>query len=196
MNIQWNVESIVLIGSTLLGAAGSLWIMKNNWKAYGFLFVISAFVGQLICYLFVALGYYSFPYTILPQISAMPFTAILTIFPFYVLLGVRYSPRPWGWKIPYYWVFVHLGMLGEVWAEEKTNLIRYKLDWNNWDSYTWWWIYLLLFEWVGGLLVPDEDRKPLDPGTLRFGRIGWFILHFVLIGSIYLAGVFTGYKLF
>jgi uncharacterized membrane protein YhaH (DUF805 family) len=59
-------------------------------------------------------------------------------------------------------------------------------------SYTWWWIFLLVFEWVGGIIVPAESRKPLDQELLRYGKIGWFILHFLLISTIFIAGVYAG----
>lgn len=80
-------------------------------------------------------------------------------------------------------------------AEYSTRLVRYNPEWDVWDSYTWWWIYLLVFEWVGGMIVTEDVRKPLDHELLKFGRIGWFILHFILISTIFLAGVFMGFSL-
>jgi hypothetical protein len=132
------------------------------------------------------------PARLFPQISKIPFTAVLTIFPLQVLIGVRYSPKPWPWKIPFYWVMVHVGMTAEVWAEERTQLIKYNPIWDVWDSYTWWWIFLLVFEWVGGLIVSAQFRKPIDQELLRYGKLGWFILHFILISTIFLAGVYAG----
>ena len=122
----------------------------------------------------------------------MPLTLVFTMFPAYVLIGVRYSPKAWAFKIPFYWVLVHVGVLVEGWAEKQTQIIKYGASWDLWDSYTWWWIFLLVFEWVGGMIVPDESRRPMDQELLRYGKIGWFILHFVLIGTIFLAGIKTG----
>jgi hypothetical protein len=87
---------------------------------------------------------------------------------------------------------VHVGMTAEVWAEERTQLIKYNPIWDVWDSYTWWWIFLLVFEWVGGLIVSAQFRKPIDQELLRYGKLGWFILHFILISTIFLAGVYAG----
>ncbi|WP_438447211.1 hypothetical protein [Gorillibacterium sp. sgz5001074] len=42
------------------------------------------------------------------------------------------------------------------------------------------------------MLIPPSLRRPLDPHHLRFGRIGWLLLHFVLIASIFLAGYYVG----
>lgn len=192
MNFQWNIETVILVSSTVLALAGAVWIMKFNWKRYGLLFLFSAIVGQIICYLFVKLGFYSFPYRLFPHVSTMSFTSILTVFPFYVLFAVRYSPKPWKWKIPFYWALVHLGLLIETWAQAKTDLIQYDRFWDVWDSYTWWWIYLLVFEWIGDLLIPDEDRSPINAEWMEYGKGGWFILHFILILTVFLGGYYVG----
>ncbi|UFJ41818.1 hypothetical protein LOK74_04755 [Brevibacillus humidisoli] len=185
------IEFIVTITLTAISTIGLLFILRHNWKRYGLLFLLSCLVGHTLCYIFVSLGFYSFPYRLFPSLSSMPIIPILTIFPFYVLLGVRYSPTSWGWKIPFYWVLIHIGMSMETWAQSRTQLIRYEQFWDLWDSYTWWWLYFLLFEWIGGLVVPSRDRKPLSVDRLRFGTIGWFLLHFVLITTIFLAGFYT-----
>lgn len=192
MNFHWNLETILLVCSTVLTIAGSLWLLKFNWRKYGLLFVISAVVGQIICYLFYELGFYSFPYRLFPHVSTMSFTSILTVFPFYVLFAVRYSPREWKWKIPFYWALVQLGMLGETWAQAKTDLIQYNRFWDVWDSYTWWWVYLLVMEWVGCLIIPNKDRKPISIEWLRYGKGGWLILHFILILTVFLGGYYLG----
>lgn len=185
-------EFIILLSAVVIFSAGTIYIIRYDWKQYGLLYLISAVVGEIICYIFVKTGLYSFPYRLFPHVSPMPFMAILTIFPFNVLFGVRYSPVQWAWKIPFYWVLVHIGVLAEVVALMNTNLIRYDQFWDVWDSYTWWWIYLLIFEYVGGMIVPESKRKPLDPSHLSYGKLGWFILHFILIVTIFLGGVYYG----
>lgn len=138
------------------------------------------------------MGLYDFPYRLFPGLSPMPLFAILTVFPFYVILGVRYSPSMWGWKIPFYWALVHIGMFFEVLAQNYTQTIKYRNFWDTWDSYTWWWIFLLVFEYVGGLIVSKEYRKPINEELLKYGKTGWFLLHFVLITTIFLAGFYMG----
>lgn len=194
MNIQWNMETFILISAIVLSTIGLIFILKVNWKQYGLLFIISAAVGEFLCYVFVKLGLYSYPYRLFPRISLMPFAVILTVFPFYVLFGVRFSPIRWAYKIPFYWVLVHLGMLAEVMAQNFTSLIKYKRFWDTWDSYTWWWIFLLVFEWVGGMVVSQEYRKPIDESLLKYGKVGWFIIHFILIVTIFLAGLYMGIR--
>lgn len=192
MNLGWNIETYILLTGKILSFVGCIYILRFNWKQYGKLLILSAVIGEILCYIFLILSFYSFPYRLFPQVAPMPFVLILTMFPFYVLLGVRYSPKAWGWKIPFYWCIVHIGMLGEILSENYTKVIKYERFWDAWDSYTWWWIYLLVFEWVGGMIVGAEYRKPLDIEVLRYGKIGWFIIHFILIGTVFLAGVYVG----
>lgn len=125
MNIGWNIETYVSIISFVISVICSIFIIKIDWKRYGFLFLLSAIVGVILCYIYIYLGMYTFPYRLFPRISKIPFTAILTLFPVYVLLGVKYSPKSWPWKIPFYWAMVHIGMFAEAWAESSTNLIKY-----------------------------------------------------------------------
>ena len=192
MNIGWNTESILTIASFVITGILIYLILRIHWKRYGLLLVISAVAGIALCYLFIYLNLYSFPYLMFPSLSKIPFTLILTIFPFYVLLGVRFSPKSWMYKIPFYWGIVHIGVLTEAWAEKTTQLIKYNPHWQIWDSYTWWWIFLLVFEFVGGMIIPQELRKPLDQELLRYGKLGWFILHFILISTVFLAGIDAG----
>ncbi|WP_244208919.1 CBO0543 family protein [Paenibacillus ferrarius] len=166
--------------------------MRHNWKRYSVLFLMSAAVSVILCYVFVETGLYSFPIRLLPSLSPMPITTIIAVFSFFVLLGVRFSPAMWAWKIPFYWVMVHVGMLGETLALHKTELIHYVKFWDVWDSYTWWWIYLLVFEWVGGMVIPAESRKSMHHEWLQYGRLGWFLLHFILILTIFLGGFYLG----
>ena len=100
-----------------------------------------------------------------------------------------------GLENTFYWAIVHIGVLTEAWAESQTLLIKYNSPWDIWDSYTWWWIFLLVFDWIGGLIVSQDLRKPIDPDLLKYGSIGWFILHFILLSTVFLAGVYAGKSL-
>ncbi|WP_276326127.1 hypothetical protein [Pseudobacteroides cellulosolvens] len=40
--------------------------------------------------------------------------------------------------------------------------------------------------------MANENRKPINEGLLRYGKAGWFILHFILISTIFLAGFYVG----
>ena len=196
MQIGWNTNTIVSILGSAVSVIGCFFIIRINWKQYGSLFVLSGIIGMILCYIFLAFGFYEFPFRLFPTISKIPFTLILTMFPLYVLAGVRYSPKQWSWKIPFYWVIVHIGVFSEMIMEKRTDIIRYSPDWGLWDSYVWWWLFLLIFEFVGGLLVKPEFRKPQDVAQLRFGTIGWFIHHFILILTFFLAGVYAGRTIF
>jgi hypothetical protein len=125
----------------------------------------------------------------------IPTYVMLTFIPFTVVAGVRYSPKRWGWKIPYYWVIVHLALISELLMLYYTRIISFLHGWDLWDSYTLWWIFYLLFEWIGGKMVPASKRKPLHTAQLRFGRWGWIIVHFILISTIFVFGMYTGKEL-
>ncbi|SHK17872.1 CBO0543 family protein [Desulforamulus aeronauticus] len=194
MYLHNNIELYLTITAITLSLIGSYFILRKDWKSYGIVYLLSGIVGNILCYIFVKLTFYSFPFRLFPQISIMPFETILTMFPFFVILGIYYSPRSWAYKIPFYWVIVHLGMVSETLAHNLTNLISYNYEWDFWDSYTWWWIFLLLFDYVGGLIVPCHLRKPISQEAFKYGNGGFFILHFVLIVTVFLGGYYVGLK--
>ncbi|MFD2046575.1 CBO0543 family protein [Ornithinibacillus salinisoli] len=192
INIGFNVESIIYIFGFLIGLIFLIYFLRLNWKKYGILFILSALVGNILCYIFVKLNFYSFPYVLFPKILVMPLTTITLTFPIMVLLAVRYSPDHWGWKIPFYSTIVHVGMFWETWALTNTRIIEYNFKWDFWDSYTWWWIFFLLFEWIGGSIIPNNFRKPINIEFLKFGKLGWAIIHFILIVTVFLGGYYLG----
>ena len=117
---------------------GSYLILRTNWKSYGLLYFIASLLGNIVCYLFVHFGFYSFPYIFLP-IAKIPLVAITTAFSFYVLLGIRFSPKSWPYKIAFYGVIINIGMTLETILKNTTRLIEYNFEWDFWDSYTSWW---------------------------------------------------------
>ncbi len=192
MNFQPGIESYLTVTVDILSIIGVFFIVRKDYKGYGLLFLLAAVTGNILCYAFVKLSFYSFPYLIFPGISNMPIETISVFFPFLVIFSVRYSPREWVHKIGFYWVIVHLGMTAETLANQFTDTIRYNWAWDFWDSYTWWWIYLLLYEFIGGLIVRDEARKPLAAADLRQGSWGYYLLHFILITTIFAGGLYLG----
>ena len=91
-------------------------------------------------------------------------------------------------------MIVHLGVVAELLLLNNTKLLMYTKYWDTWDSYTWWWLYLLFFEWIGGKVVPAQARKPLNSDLFHYGRPAWIAVHFILITTIFLAGVYVGVK--
>lgn len=186
------LEFFILIFVVTVGGIGNLLIMRRNWKRYFILFFSSAIVGLILCYLFIFFGFYVYPYRLFPEISTMPLLSIGIGVPFAVLIAVFFSPQKWVWKIPFYWAIIHAIMLFETVLLIRTDIIEYVFKWDFWDSYTWWWIYLLVFEYIGGLIIPEKDRRPIDDINLRYGKVGWFIIHFILIVTIFLGGFYLG----
>jgi len=192
MNIGWNIETYLTLSSIVVSTVILYLIIRIDWKRYGALFLLSGIIGNLLCLLFVKLNLYHFPYRMFPGLAEMPVLVVFTTFPAVVLFGVRYSPKTWPHKIPFYMVIVHLGVLAEAWTENQTQLIKYNPSWQLWTSYNWWWIFLLGFEWIGGMMVPSESRRPIDQDIFRYGKIGWFIQHFIFVATIFLAGLYAG----
>lgn len=173
------------------GVIGCYFIIRLDWRRYGLLFLTSSIVGNLLCYLFTFLGFYSFPNMPFHGHFLIPYGLISTLFPFIVLVGVRYSPERWIWKIPFYWGVVHLGVFGEY-IFKQTSIFKFHQEWDLWDSYTLWWIFLLLFELLGGKIIPPQLRRPIDSQSFRYGRWAWIVFHVIVIITIFLAGVYLG----
>lgn len=187
------IERIFELGAVVISIIGSIIIIKSNVKKYIILYIASSTAGALLCLLFVAMGFYSFPVKLIP-LSPIPMIEMFTTIPFYVLFGVRYSPQKWPWKIPFYWALVHIAMVLEVFVlYHPVKIINYEAKWDAWDSYTWWWIFLLVFEFIGGRIIPAQSRKPISSKSFRYGRWGWIIFHFIVIVTIFLAGYYTGW---
>lgn len=191
----WNLDTAIVIGSILTAAVVSLWIMRISWRRYGMLFGLASLIAMFLCGIFVYFGLYLFPNAIRPQFPIFHVLAVIFTFPGLVLVSVRYSPTDWKWKVPFYWAVVHLGISFEILLSNKTDILMYSKYWDTWDSYTWWWLYLLFFEWVGGKIVPAEARKPIAADLFHYGRPVWIAVHFILISTIFLAGMYVGMKL-
>ncbi|AGT32069.2 hypothetical protein M493_08980 [Geobacillus genomosp. 3] len=190
----WTIRVVEMI-AVAVSAAGSIWIMRHDKKRYGVLYALSAAVGILLCLAFVFAGFYTFPVKLIPH-PPIPLIEMLTVVPFFTLLGVRYSPKEWAWKLPFYFAGVQVIMTLELVALlSPLRLIEYNEQWDAWDSYTAWWLYLLLFEWIGGNIVPADARAPLAASSFRYGRWGWIIVHAVAMATVFLAGVYTGWSI-
>ncbi|KGP72797.1 CBO0543 family protein [Pontibacillus yanchengensis] len=193
--LQYPLEHFIMLSVVIGSLLGAYFILRINWKRYGLLFFLSGLIGNILCMIFLLLNFYKFPVVPFHLGIKMPVSAILTAFPYYVLLGVRYSPKRWAWKIPFYMGMVNLGILVEKLLEEYTEIIEYTTYWDTFDSYAVWWVYLLVFEYIGGRLIPQEDRKPIHVKSLWYGRWAWFVLHFIFLVTIFLAGVYVGWLL-
>jgi hypothetical protein len=186
-----NFEAVIMLLFMILGAVGCIFFIWIDWKRYGLLFLISLLSANLICYIFTYVGFYSFPNNIFHKGLLIPYGLVSSVFPFVAMFGVRYSPKQWVWKIPFYWGIIHLGVLAEF-ILKSTTIFRFEPKWDLWDSYTVWWIYYLLSEILGGKIVSDELRKPINSESFRYGRWAWIVFHVVVIVTIFLAGIYVG----
>jgi hypothetical protein len=190
-----NYESVGILLVMLFGTAACLYFIRLDWRKYGLLYALSALTAIVLCYSFTFAGFYAFPNNVLHQRLLIPYGVVATVFPSMVLFGIRYSPKPWIWKIPFYWTLIHLGVAGEV-VLLFSSIFTFSENWDLWDSYTLWWIYLLFFELLGDKIVPAPFRKPIQTERFRYGRWGWIAVHVILVSSIFLAGVYFGVRMF
>jgi cytochrome bd-type quinol oxidase subunit 2 len=96
INIGFNIESFAHIIVIIIGLLCLIFFLRLDKKRYGLLFILSALAGNIFCYMFVKLNFYSFPYLLFPTITDMPIVVITLSFPIIVLSSVRYSPEKWG----------------------------------------------------------------------------------------------------
>ena len=128
IHIGFNIESFVHIIVIIIGFLCLIFFLRLDKKRYGLLFILSALAGNIFCYMFVKLNFYSFPYLLFPTITDMPIVVITLSFPIIVFLSsVRYSPENL-WKVPSHWTVIHIGMFFETWALANTKLIRYNFN--------------------------------------------------------------------
>lgn len=184
-------EEIIMLFFIVVGSIGCLYILQFDWKRYGLIFIISLVSANIICHIFTAVGFYSFPNNVFHGNSPIPYGLVSTVFPSIALFGIRYSPEKWIWKIPFYWGIVHLGVLGEM-VLKYSSIFKFNPEWDLWDSYTIWWIYYLLFELLGGKVIPSYIRNPLESESFRYGGWAWIVFHIIVISTIFLAGVYVG----
>ncbi len=194
LSFDGSKEMYISIACLAVALTGSFFILRLDWKRYGLLYLAAGVIGNALCYLFVKVGFYSYPYIFLPLLQ-IPLIAILTAFSFYVILGVRYSPTSWAHKIMFYGVLINSGVFFETVLKNTTRLIRYNYEWDLWDSYTTWWGFFILMEWLGGKIVPPRLRAPLSVNAFRFDNWFWFVIHIVGIFTIFLAGLYLGLQL-
>ncbi|MGF7031337.1 hypothetical protein J2T17_002243 [Paenibacillus mucilaginosus] len=194
MKFPW-YEYAANIATIVIGVAGSLFLIKRDWKRYGLLFLLSGAVGTGLCYAFVLTGLYIFPNRPIQMIWSPPFLVMVTFVPFTVLAGVQFSPQRWIWKIPYYWAIVHIAVVSEVVLLAYTGIFRFTFGWDLWDSYTAWWLFYLIFEWIGGKIIPPRLRTPLSGRQFRYGRWAWIVFHTIVISTIFAFGVFVGFTM-
>lgn len=184
-------EKIALLTAISLMGIGCLYFIRLDWKRYGFLFILVAISANILCYTFIFVGFYSFPNNNVFEKMFIQTGLASTAFPLAVMFGVRFSPEKWVWKIPFYWGIIHLGVVAEV-ILLNTTIFKFEPEWDLWDSYSLRWLYYLLFELLGGKIIPSHLRKPISAESFRYGRWAWIVFHVIVISTIFLAGVYVG----
>ncbi|MBB3111761.1 hypothetical protein FHS18_003829 [Paenibacillus phyllosphaerae] len=185
-------EYIIMAVPILLGIIGGYFVCRHDWKRYGSVYLISGVIGNALCWAFAYMKLYAFPDRPFHGQVIIPLMVMFTWVPYTVVAGIRYSPVKWGWKIPFYWAMVHIAVVSEIALLENTRIFRLTFGWDLWDSYTWWWLFYVFFEWIGGRIVRSSDRKPIRGIQFRYGRWGWLVFHFIVISTVFVYGMYVG----
>jgi hypothetical protein len=72
----------------------------------------------------------------------------------------------------------------EVVLKEYAGIIAFKNGWDYWDSYSLYWVFSRLFDWIGESTVPPKHRSPVQSD-----KAGYWIL-FILTGIYFISGIF------
>lgn len=86
--------------------------------------------------------------------------------------------------------------LKETLLKNLTNTIKYGPDWDFGDSYSAWWIFLLLSEWIGEKIIPVDLRKPIYHEAFYFWNWAWIGSHFIGISTVFISEIYLGHHLY
>ncbi|MCP8968325.1 hypothetical protein [Ectobacillus ponti] len=177
MFIHW----LIIITVAVVSLIGIIGIARRSPFHYGILLVLQLVSAFVLCVFFQkVMGFYRFA---LPLRYAM--ILVLSGFGLYVLFIVHYRPR----HKTFFFLFtvLHLVFILEYILEQYVHFIVYQNGWDTWDSYTWYWIYTIVFAGIGDYVVPEKYRNPVDPYSKGY----WLSFFGVLVLTV----AFTVYVL-
>ncbi|WP_160725823.1 hypothetical protein [Bacillus sp. USDA818B3_A] len=164
----------ILCLAFVINGLGSFFIVKKNVYRYGMVLIISLIVTSGLCLLFYAMDFYRF---VLPLPAVLPVVAIS--FSFLALFIIRYRPRDK--TFPFFFITLTLVFTIEVFLKDYAGFIRFKNGWDYWDSYSLYWVFARLFNYVGVYLVPYHFRHPVKSDTKTY----WGLFFLMVVYSVF-----------
>ncbi|TCN27071.1 hypothetical protein [Mesobacillus foraminis] len=172
-----DVHLLILLLTFFITSIGCVYILRDSVFHYGIVLIISLFVTVSLCLFFYCLGFYRFT---LPVPYVLPVVAVS--FSFLALFLVRYRPKRR--TFPFFFMTLTFIFTLEVLLKEYAGIINFKNGWDYWDSYSLYWVFSRLFDWIGEGVVPAKHRSPIRSETAGY----WSLF---LLSAIYFAiGVF------
>lgn len=173
--IYWIILFIVILG----GLIGCFFIVKKEPLRYGIIFILSGLISTSLCLFFYSNGFYRF---VLPIYFIIP--AVILSFSFLVLFTIRY--RPTKRTFPFYFITITLVFSIEIFLRDVFHYIEFRGEWDAWDSYSLYWVYLRFFNYIGDQIVADKYRNSISSSTKKYWIVFGIIVLYSIAGGAYL----------
>ncbi|MDQ0229570.1 hypothetical protein J2S19_000821 [Metabacillus malikii] len=148
-----DMYSLILIIAIVFGFSGSIYIITKNYLRFGIIFIIHTLLASCLCMFFYWAGFYRF---IFPLPFILP--AVILNFGFLVLATIYFRPKKF--TFPFYFIVINWTFSIEI-ILKKIGFIIYINEWDYWDSYSLYWIYLRFFSYIGDYIISNRYRRPI-----------------------------------
>jgi hypothetical protein len=177
---QSEFHYVILFSAIIFNGLGCLYLLIKNFLGYRLVLLISLVLSSILCLFFYWLGFYRF---VLPVGQVLPAVAIS--FSLLVLITIRYRPK--NHTFPFFFMTVTIIFSIEVLLKEYMGFIKFRNGWDFWDSYSLYWIYVRLFNYIGDQLVLRKYRMPIYTKTKIYWGIFILTVVYAVFGLLYLA---------
>ncbi|WP_078544979.1 hypothetical protein [Litchfieldia alkalitelluris] len=172
-SIYWIIYWLVVI----ICGTGCFFIIKTNVLRYGIIFLISILLSVSFCIFFYFNGFYRF---VLPiYLILLP---VICSFGFLILFLIKY--RPTKYTFPFYFSVLTFILGCEIFLKDVVGFIVFRNGWDLWDSYSFYWVYVRIFDFIGERVISEKWRKPVPYDK----RMYWIIFLVMIVISFVILG--------
>jgi hypothetical protein len=164
--INW----LIVISVSLGGCFGCFLILKNHPLRYGLIFIFHFIFSISICLCFYWFGFYRY---VFPLYYVLP--AVVFSFGLLVLFTIHFKTKKF--TFPFFFMTINLVFCFEIFLQ-YIGFIKFRNGWDFWDSYSLYWIYVRLFNFIGDYLIPIKYRNPIKTNVKAYWI--FFVLTVVL----------------
>ncbi|WP_442598773.1 hypothetical protein [Neobacillus sp. D3-1R] len=177
---QTEIHYMILFSAIFFNGLGCLYLLIKNFLGYRLVLLLSLLLSSFLCLVFYWLGFYRF---VLPLWQVLPAVAIS--FSLLVLITIRFKPKRH--TFPFFFMMITSIFTIEVLLKEYWGFIKFRNGWDFWDSYSLYWVYVRLFNYIGDRLVPRQYRMPIYTKSNIYWGLFILIVIYALFGVFYLA---------